>query len=128
MDSKQLDQSTTCTEYLNIDCSDPQCGDSTWDHYCESDYRPCGKSLPCPDHLRSNQAARSQGFKEGLEAAAAIFDDEADDTEASIADARHTFRTELVKDLDRVAFVQRNNAARIRALAKIDSILSKAKR
>ncbi len=27
--------------WIDVNCSDPQCGDSTWDHYCTSDYIKC---------------------------------------------------------------------------------------
>jgi hypothetical protein len=35
--------------WVDIECTDRQCGDSTWDHYCTSDYIKCvdcmGKKL-----------------------------------------------------------------------------------
>lgn len=35
---------------VSVSCDDPQCGDSTWDHYCNEGSEPCpecvGKGLP----------------------------------------------------------------------------------
>ena len=44
-----------------LDCTDPQCGDSTWDHYCT-----VGSRKTCPDCKGSGNDEQARAALEGL--------------------------------------------------------------